>query len=115
MAKGFGGRGMPGMGGGMNMNMIKQAQKMQQDMLRMQQELQEKEYRAAAGGGVVSATVNGKHELKALTIDPEAVDPDDVEMLQDMIVAAVNEAMRAADADAADTMSKLTGGLNLGL
>ena len=113
MAKGFGGRGMPGMGGGMNMNMIKQAQKMQQDMMRMQQELQEKEYQAAAGGGVVSAVVNGKHELKALTIDPEAVDPDDVEMLQDMIVAAVNEAMRAADADASETMSKLTGGLGL--
>ena len=113
MAKGFGGR-MPGMGGGMNMNMLKQAQKMQQDMMKMQQELQEKEYQAAAGGGVVSATVNGKHELKNLVIDPEAVDPEDVEMLQDMIVAAVNEAMRAADADAAGTMSKLTGGLNLG-
>lgn len=113
MAKGFNGRGMSGMGGGMNMNMLKQAQKMQQDMMRMQQELQEKEYQAAAGGGVVSAVVNGKHELKALTIDPEAVDPDDVEMLQDMIVAAVNEAMRAADADASNTMSKLTGGLGL--
>ena len=113
MAKGYGGRGMPGMGGGMNMNMLKQAQKMQQDMMRMQQELQEKEYQAAAGGGVVSAVVNGKHELKTLTIDPEAVDPDDVEMLQDMIVAAVNEAMRAADADASETMSKLTGGLGL--
>ena len=112
MAKGFGGR-MPGMGGGMNMNMLKQAQKMQQDMMRMQQELQEKEYQAAAGGGVVSATVNGKHELRNLVIDPEAVAPEDVEMLQDMIVAAVNEAMRAADADAAGTMSKLTGGLNL--
>ena len=114
MAKGFGSRGMGGMGGGMNMNMLKQAQKMQQDMLRMQQELQEKEYQAAAGGGVVSATVTGKHELKSLVIDPEAVDPDDVEMLQDMIVAAVNEAMRAADSDAAETMGKLTGGLNLG-
>ena len=113
MAKGFGGRGMPGMGGGMNMNMLKQAQKMQQDMLKMQQELQEKEYQAAAGGGVVSANVNGKHELKALTIDPEAVDPDDVEMLQDMIVAAVNEAMRSADNDAASTMQKLTGGMGL--
>lgn len=113
MAKGFGGRGMAGMGGGMNMNMIKQAQKMQQDMMKMQQELQEKEYQAAAGGGVVSATVNGKHELKALVIDPEAVDPDDVEMLQDMIVAAVNEAMRAADSDAATSMQKLTGGMGL--
>ena len=113
MAKGFGGRGMPGMGGGMNMNMLKQAQKMQQDMMRLQQELQEKEYQAAAGGGVVSATVNGKHELKALVIDPEAVDTDDVEMLQDMIMAAVNEAMRAADSDAAYTMQSITGGLGL--
>lgn len=113
MAKGFGGRGMPGMGGGMNMNMLKQAQKMQQDMMRMQQELQEKEYEAAAGGGVVTATVTGKRELKALEIDPEAVDPDDVEMLQDMIVAAVNEALRAAENDAASTMQKLTGGLGL--
>ena len=112
MAKGFNGRGMAGMGG-MNMNMLKQAQKMQQDMMKMQQELQEKEYQAAAGGGVVSATVNGKHELKNLVIDPEAVDPEDVEMLQDMIVAAVNEAMRSVDADAAGTMSKLTGGLGL--
>lgn len=112
MAKGFGGRG--GMGGmGMNANMLKQAQKMQQDMMRLQQELQEKEYQAAAGGGVVSATVNGKHELKALVIDPEAVDPEDVEMLQDMIVAAVNEALRAAENDAASTMQKLTGGLGL--
>ena len=113
MAKGFGGRGMAGMGGGMNMNMIKQAQKMQQDMLKMQQELQEKEYEAKSGGGMVCATVNGKHELKNLVIDPEAVDPDDVEMLQDMIVAAVNEAMRAADSDAAATMQKLNGGMGL--
>ncbi len=111
MAKGFGSRGMGGMGGGMNMNMIKQAQKMQQDMLKMQQELQAKEYKASAGGGVVNATVNGSHELKELTIDPEAVDPEDVEMLQDMIVAAVNEAMRAAEADASGSMQKLTGGL----
>lgn len=114
MAKGFNARGMKGMGGGMNMNMLKQAQKMQQDMMRMQQELQEKEYQAAAGGGVVTATVNGRHELKTLVIDPEAVDPEDVEMLQDMIVAAVNEAMRAADSDASSAMQSLTGGLNLG-
>ena len=113
MAKGFGGRGMAGMGGGMNINMLKQAQKMQQDMMKMQQDLQEKEYQAAAGGGVVTATVNGKHELKNLVIEPDAVDPDDVEMLQDMIMAAVNEAMRAADSDAASTMQKLTGGLGL--
>ena len=115
MAKGFGGRGGMGMGGGMNMNMTKQAQKMQQDMMKMQQELQEKEYEATAGGGVVTATVNGKHELKDLVIDPEAVDPEDVEMLQDMIMAAVNQAMHAADSDAANTMQKLTGGLGLGM
>ena len=109
MAKGYGRAPM----GGMNMNMIKQAQKMQQDMMKMQQELQEKEYSAAAGGGVVTATVNGKHELKGLTIDPDAVDPEDVEMLQDMIMAAVNEAMRSADGDAAQNMQRFTGGLNL--
>ena len=113
MAKGFGSRGMGGMGGGMNMNMIKQAQKMQQDMLKMQEELEVKQYEAAAGGGVVKAVVNGKHEVVSLTIDPEAVDPEDVEMLQDMVVAAVNEAMRAAEGDAASTMQKLTGGLGL--
>ena len=113
MAKGFGSRGMGGMGGGINMNMIKQAQKMQQDMQRMQAELEQKEYTAQAGGGVVSATVTGRHELKSVTIDPEAVDPDDVEMPQDLVVAAVNEAMRAASADAASAMGQLTGGLNL--
>ena len=113
MAKGYGSRGGMGMGGGMNMNMIKQAQKMQQELLRMQQEMEEKEYQASAGGGVVTATVSGKRELKSLEIDPDAVDPDDVEMLQDLIVAAVNEAMRAAEGDAASTMQKLTGGLGL--
>ena len=102
------------MGGGMNMNMIKQAQKMQQDMLKMQEEMESKEYDATAGGGMVKAVVNGKHELLSLTINPEAVDPEDVEMLQDMVVAAVNEAMRKAEAEAAQNMSKLTGGLNLG-
>lgn len=113
MAKGFGGRGGMGGMGGMNMNMIKQAQKMQQDMAKLQQELEEKTYQATAGGGVVTATVTGKRELKAVEIDPEAVEPDDVEMLQDMIVAAVNEALRAAESDAAENMSKLTGGLGL--
>ena len=106
-------RGMPG--GGMNqMAMMKQAQKMQQEMLRMQEEMENKTYTATAGGGVVSASVNVKHEVIALNIAPEAVDPDDVDMLQDMVIAAVNEAMRAADADSASNMSRLTGGLNLG-
>ena len=111
MAKG-GFRGMPG---GMNQTaMMKQAQKMQQEMLRMQEEMESKTYSATAGGGMVTASVNGKHELVTLQINPEAVDPDDVEMLQDMVIAAVNEAMRTADADAASNMSRLTGGLNLG-
>ncbi len=113
MAKGGYRGGMP-MGGGVNMNMMKQAQKMQQEMLRMQQEMEVKEYEATAGGGMVTAAVNGKHELIRLSIEPEAVDPEDVEMLQDMATPAVNEAFRKADAEAAASMSKLTGGLNLG-
>ena len=105
-------RGMPG---GMNQAaMMKQAQKLQQEMIRMQQEQEAKTFTAKSGGGMVSATVNGKHELVGIEINPEAVDPDDVEMLQDMILAAVNEAMRTADAEAANNMSRLTGGLNLG-
>ena len=108
MAKGYGrppmgrgggkGKGM-GMPGGLNMDMIKQAQKMQAEMEKTQAELLEKEYSATAGGGVISATVDGHHTLKSLTIDPEAVDPDDVEMLQDMVIAAVNEAVRSAIED----------------
>ncbi|HJH62485.1 MAG TPA: YbaB/EbfC family nucleoid-associated protein [Firmicutes bacterium] len=112
MAKGFNNRGMGGMGGGMG-NMLRQAQKMQQDMLKAQEELEGKRYEASAGGGVVSAVVSGKKELDSVTIDPAAVDPEDVEMLQDLIVAAVNEAMRKAAEDAASQMSRLTGGLNL--
>ena len=112
MAKGFGSRGMGGMGG-MNMNMIKQAQKMQQEMMKAQEELEAKEYEASAGGGVVTAVVSGKREVVRVTIDPEAVDPDDVEMLQDLIVAAVNEGLRLAAEDAGSQMQKLTGGLNL--
>ncbi len=105
-------RGMPG---GMNQAaMMKQAQKMQQEMLRMQEEQQSKTFTAKSGGGMVAATVSGKQELVDLKIDPEAVDPDDVEMLQDLVIAAVNEALRAAEADAASNMSRLTGGLNLG-
>ena len=91
-------RGMPG---GMNQAaMMKQAQKMQQELLRMQEEQETKTYSASSGGGMVTATVNGKHELVNLEIKPEAVDPDDVEMLQDLVIAAVNEAMRNADTEA---------------
>ena len=112
MAKG-GFRGNP-MGGGINVNMIKQAQKMQQDMLKMQEEMENKEYEATVGGGMVKAVVNGKHTVLSVEINPEAIDPEDVEMLQDMVVAAVNEAMRKAESEANANMSKLTGSLNLG-
>ena len=115
MAKG----GFPGgrMTGGMNMNMLKQAQRMQQEMLRQQQEVEEKTFTATAGGGMVEATVNGKRELLKLTIDPDAVidaqEPEDVEMLSDAVLAAVNEALSKASEEMAATMGKLTGGLNL--
>ena len=112
MAKG-GFRGGP-MGGMNQAAMMKQVQKMQQEMLRAHEELQNKTYTATAGGGMVTASVNGSHEIVALEIKPEAVDPEDVEMLQDMVIAAVNEAMRAAEAEASNSMSKFTGGLNLG-
>ena len=112
MAKGGFRGGMPG--GKNQANMMKQAQKMHQELLRMQQEQESKTFTAKAGGGMVSATVNGKHELVNLEINPEAVDPDDVDMLQDMIIAAVNEAMRTADNEATNNMSRLTGGMNLG-
>ena len=111
MAKG-GFRGMPG---GMNQAaMMKQVQKMQQDMIRMQEELESKTYSATAGGGMVKAEVNGKNEVVSLLINPEAVDPDDVEMLQDMVIAAVNEALRTAETDKNNNMARMTGGLNLG-
>ena len=107
MAKGGYRGGMP-MGGMNQMQMMKQAQKMQENLMKMQEELQAKEYEATAGGGVITAVCGGNRELKSITIDPEAVDPEDV------IVAAVNEAMRKAEADQSANMAKLTGGLNLG-
>jgi DNA-binding YbaB/EbfC family protein len=113
LAKG-GFRGGGYSGGGINANMIKQAQKMQADIVKMQSEMEEKTYTAQSGGGAVSAVVNGKHELVELVIQPDAVDPEDVEMLQDLIIAAVNEALRKAESTMSESMSKLTGGLNLG-
>ena len=102
MAKG-GFRG--GMGGG---NMMKQAQKMQEEFMKMQQELESKEFTSTVGGGAVSCKVSGKRQLLSLTIQPDAVDPDDVEMLQDMIVAAVNEAITQSENATNEAMSKLT-------
>ena len=94
-------------------SMLRQAQKMQEDMAAAQAELEEKEYTATAGGGMVTATVDGKHHIRSLELNPEAVDPEDTEMLADMIMAAVNEAVRKAQADSEETMGKLTGGINL--
>ena len=113
MAKGGYRGGMP-MGGRNQMQMMKQAQKMQQDMAHMQEELGARELTAQAGGGVVKATVYGRKELKSVEISPACVDPDDVEMLQDLITAAVNEALRMADEMMNAEMSKITGGMNLG-
>ena len=96
----------------MNMQqMMKQAQKMQQEMLKMQEELEAKTYSAAAGGGVVRAEVSGKHELVSLTIDSDAVDPEDVEMLQDLVVAAVNEAFKKAGDAVNQEMNGMLGGM----
>ena len=101
-------------GGSTNMQaMLRQAQKMQEDMAAAQAELEANEYTATAGGGMVTATVDGKHLLRSLELNPEAVDPEDTEMLSDMIMAAVNEAVRKAQADSEETMGKLTGGMNL--
>ncbi len=104
-----------GYGGGSNnmQAMLRQAQKMQEDMATAQAELEAKEYTATAGGGMVTATVDGKHLVRSLELNPEAVDPEDTEMLADMIMAAVNEAVRKAQAESEETMGKLTGGMNL--
>ena len=101
-----------GMGGNMN-NMIKQAQKMQQDMLKMQEEMEQSEFEASAGGGVVTVKMSGKKELVSVSIKPEAVDPDDVEMLEDLVLTAVNDALSKVDAANASKMSSITGGLNI--
>ena len=106
---GFKGGGSAG-GGGMNMDLVK---RMQADMLKAQEEIEQKEFAATSGGGVVTATVNGKKELIGVKIAPDAVDPNDVEMLEDLIVAAVNEAIRKAEEASAQSMAKVTGGMNL--
>jgi DNA-binding YbaB/EbfC family protein len=103
----------PGMGGNMQ-QMMKQAQKMQQDVARIQQEVSEREFTSSVGGGAVSATVYGRKEVKAVVIDPACVDPDDVEMLQDLVIGAVNEALRMADETMNAEMNRVTGGMNLG-
>lgn len=102
--------GMPG-----NMsNLMKQAQRMQRQMEEARQELDEKQYTASAGGGAVSVAVSGKKEVVSVKLSEEVVDPDDIEMLEDLIVAATNEALRKLEEDSARSMEALTGGLNLG-
>ena len=104
--------GYPGMGGGMNMNnLMKQAQKMQKQMEEQQKVLEESEFSATAGGGAVEVTVTGKKVLTKVKLDPDAVDPDDVEMLEDLILVAVNDAMRKADEASSAAMSRMTGGM----
>lgn len=100
------------MGGNMN-KMMKQVQKMQQDMLKLQEELGNRTVESSAGGGVVKVIANGKNEVISVEIKPEAVDPEDVEMLQDLITAAVNEALRKAQELVSEEMGKLTGGLKI--
>jgi hypothetical protein len=98
--------------GGMG-NIMKQAQMMQKRMAQVQQELEERRIEASAGGGMVTAVVSGKQQLISLTIDPKAVDPDDVEMLQDLVMVAVSEALKQSQKLADEEMGKVTGGLNL--
>lgn len=106
MARGFNGMG------GMNMNNImKQAQKMQKQMVEMQESLNEKTLEMTSGGGAVKIVISGKKEIQSIKIDPEVVDPDDVEMLEDLILSAVNEAIRQADEMYTNEMGKITGGL----
>ena len=104
-----------GMGGGpSNMqSMIKQAQKMQEDMAAKQEELEAREYDVAAGGGVVNVKINGKKEILSVKIDPEVVDPDDVETLEDLIIAAMNEAIKTVESVSAEEMAKITGSMNI--
>lgn len=110
MAKRGGFPGGMGMPGNMN-NLMKQAQKMQKQMEERAKEMEEKEFSASAGGGAVEVTVSGKKELLKVSLQEEVVDPDDVEMLEDLIMAAVNEALRKVDEENASAMSKFTGGM----
>lgn len=105
---GYGGGGMGNM-----QQMIRQAQKMQEAMAEKQAELEEKEYTTTAGGGVVEVKINGKKEITALNLKPEIVDPEDVEMLQDLVLAAVNEAIRTVEEINTNEMNKITGSLNM--
>ena len=107
--------GFPGIPGGNMQQLMRQAQKMQQQMMAMQEELDAREYEGTAGGGAVACKVSGKRQLTMLTIQPDAVDPDDVEMLEDMIVAAVNEVTKNVDSELEQKMNAATGGLNLNM
>ena len=113
MAKRGGFPGGMGMPGNMN-NLMKQAQKMQKQMEESQKALEEKEFSAAAGGGAVTVTVSGKKEITSVKLKEEVVDPDDIEMLEDLIMAAANEALRKVEEETQNSMSKLTGGLGMG-
>lgn len=107
------GGGFPGMGGANMQQLARQTQKLQQQMAKMQEEIEAREFEASSGGGMVTATVNGKKELISIKINPGAVDPEDVEMLEDLVLAAVNAALTEASDTLDKEMGKLTGGLNL--
>ena len=94
-------------------SMIRQAQKMQENMAKVQAELEQQEYRITSGGGAVEVAITGKRAIQSIVIKPEVVDPDDIEMLQDLIVAAVNEAIRKVDETSAQEMEKVTGGFSM--
>lgn len=115
MAKGGFPGGMGGMGGGNMQQLMMKAQKMQQDVQKAQAELNEREFTASSGGGMVSVTVTGNKDVRSIVINPACVDPDDVEMLQDLVLSAVNEALRTATKTVEDEIGKITGGLGLGL
>ncbi|CDF00897.1 MAG: YbaB/EbfC family nucleoid-associated protein [Ruminococcus sp.] len=102
------------MAGGQNMNaMVKQAQKMQDEIVELQNEIEERDFTATVGGGAVEVVVTGKKTIKSLTIKPEVVDKDDIEMLQDLIISAVNEAVNNVEQTTEEEMSKITGGVSL--
>jgi DNA-binding YbaB/EbfC family protein len=115
MAKGGFPGGMGGLGGGNMQQLMMKAQKMQQDVQRAQAELNVREFTASSGGGMVSVTVTGNKDVKSIVINPACVDPDDVEMLQDLVLSAVNEALRTATKTVEDEINKITGGMGLGL